>query len=529
MRCFKRKLVKVLIFICLFFAVDEFCGFLLEPASYFGHYATIDLKEAKGTVDTVFLGSSWTYMGYDCALYDEKMGTTSFNAGTIGQSTIDSYYYLKEILKNNPVKTVYYNIHHIKLQTLKGVDNAMVVSDRLSGINKWEHIISSIDITGLPNLLKSYRYRGLIEDNNILNTVRLKMSDNYKMGKWYNETDMQRHSSMGFIISEYKIIPGNNENFTVTETDWSIEGILDYNIDYLNKIVELCKKNQIELILVTPPFTLGFLQTADYYDDFSLFMESYARENNLQYWDFNKLKNSPFVNELLFTDTSHLNYEGAQIYTNLLCEYLSNPNDIEFYDRLSDRPDIYKYCGGVKLKVEQTGSTYELKAEAANDKDMNLLYRFLYYNVDSGEWITLQEYSENDNCIVTDSDWKSNTGFRVECKGTGSEKVYDAYSEKFFGDIGYSQGMALYGRFIKEEMVLHLVGSKKENAEYQFLQWQPDGSYKIIKDYSDENIFDVPIPAEGMYRYKIIARDAESQIVLGEAQFFIDTNTTATN
>ena len=72
-------------------------------------------------------------------------------------------------------------------------------------------------------------------------------------------------------------------------------------------------------------------------------------------------------------------------------------------------------------------------------------------------------------------------------------------------------------------------GILKENAEYQFLQWQPDGSYKIIKDYSDENIFDVPIPAEGMYRYKIIARDAESQIVLGEAQFFIDTNTTATN
>ena len=504
-------------------AIDDICGFFLEPASYFGHYASIDLETAKGTVDTVFMGSSWTYMGYDCSLYDERTGAVSFNAGTIGQSTIDSYYYLKEIKKNNPIKTVYYNIHQLKLQTPKSTIHTMVVNDRLSGINRWKHLINAVNPKDLGNISKAYRYREQLWKTSIINNVKSKMTSKYREGEWINDSDMQKHVKMGFIESHNKIQNSNNENFVLTDKDWEIGSILAYNMTYLNKIVELCAEEDIQLILVTPPFTLGFLQATGHYEDFSRFISSYASEKGLEYLDFNKLVDSPFVDEELFTDTSHLNYMGAELFTTLLCDYRNQSENVKFYNDFLDREDVYKYCGGVNLNVDIENDTALLSATAANDTDIELLYRFSRYNAQTGGWEVITDYS-SDNQYRTRR-ISTNIGYKVECRGKASEKDYDAFSEKYFGDIQTSDGLVLCGELSRDRKVLSLVGGKvRDTAEYQFSKWKVDGSYEIIQDYSKSNRCDIKLLKDGMYRYRMTVRDATSHEKIGIIDYFIDTN-----
>lgn len=523
MQFFKREFSKCILFLSLILILDAIVGFLLQPVAYYGYYANKDMKNAAGTIDTVFLGSSWTYLDYNCKQYDEVMGTVSFNAGSSGQTIIDSYFYLNEILKENPVKTVYFNIHHLKLQNPKSRYSSPVVNDRLTGLNRIKHIMASSDINIVQYFMKSYRYRDNLSIANISNNVQKKLSQEYKNGVWFERVDGQSYDSMGYIFSDLQLKQGNNEKFTAVDSTWKIFDIKEDNVKYFSKIISLCKKENINLILITPPFTRGFLQSTLGYNEFANYMDGVAKENNLEYIDFNRLKNTPFWKDNLFTDTTHLNTEGAKVLTSLLCQFRNQSRKLDFWERYNERLDLYDICGGVKLKAEKYNDNILLQAKAANETDMKVLYRYKKLNKDTNEWEILDDYSSK-NTIVIDNVDEKNEEYRVECKNLNSLQDFDAYSEAIVESGAEDEIWFTCDYILENKTIVLRAGMNSDTLEYQFSKWLPDGTFEILQKYSNINRCDVPIPVDGMYLYKVQVRDSLSKENVGEKQYFIDTN-----
>lgn len=448
MLCFKKRIGKIIFFLFGFLIIDSLCGFLWEPVNYYGHFTQIDLKEMENNIDTVFLGSSWTYLGYNCEEFDEYLDTVSFNAGSVGQTTIDSYFYLKEILKKNPVKTVFYNISHLKLQSLKNRYSSTVVNDRLSGANRLKHLLASSDSSTILYFLKSFRYRENISSTNLFANVEEKLSPEYQKGIWIDDSSGLHYKDRGYIESSVEIPAENNSAYTLVDSTWRLLDIKEYNLEYLNKIVDLCQQENTRLIFITPPFSLGFLQATTGYQDYVEYMRLYTKEKNLEFIDFNRLKDNPFVEEYLFTDTTHLNTKGASILTEMLASYMLDGESLEFYDSIEERPELYSTCGGVSLQVYRYNDDIFMEAKAANTTQMEVEYSFEKFDASENSWISLSDYSKN-NTLVLEHYPKLEEGdyYYVECRVIGSQKNREAYATTFTENSSLNNNILVFANY----------------------------------------------------------------------------------
>lgn len=423
MQFFKKVSLKLVLFFLLVIGIDSFMGFLLEPNSYYGYYANYDYKQQKGNFDTIFLGSSWTFFDYNTEVYDALTGSHSFNAGTAVQHYTDSYYYLKQLTAENPIKKVYLNVSHNKLQYPTSGISSAIVWDRLHWNNRLIAALSTGDLNDLKYLLYSYRYPDNLRLSYLSENLSKKLTKEY-LSHEADRTAGQYHQSNGYVSGNLKIVSGNNRDFTLTDTHWDEEQIDASALRYLNKIVQLCKEQDITLTLVSVPFSTGYLQATDTnYEDFNAYMNSFAEDNALPYYDFNLLKNSPFGSDMLFQDCSHLNKDGAQIFTNYIANLHSQDTQDMFYSEYP-REQIHSYCGGVSLKETGDDSKFVLSASVP-EQTSSLLYQFKYKNSGENSYQILQDWSSSNTCILEEKE--EDTLYRVEVKHKDSPYIYEAY------------------------------------------------------------------------------------------------------
>jgi len=88
-------------------------------------------------------------------------------------------------------------------------------------------------------------------------------------------------------------------------------------LKYLDKIVKLCEKENIELVLVTAPLAPTYLEEYNAhwydYDEIHEAANEIAENYGLKYFDYNVInKAENIVTDTDFADTNHLNYDGAQ-------------------------------------------------------------------------------------------------------------------------------------------------------------------------------------------------------------------------
>jgi hypothetical protein len=110
----------------------------------------------------------------------------------------------------------------------------------------------------------------------------------------------------------------------------SIElAVFDENIEHLEELIELCKANGIDLVLVTSPVYSEALAKMDNYDMVTSQIRQTAEANGVYYVDYSE--DSVSGNKNLFYDNNHLNVRGATLFSDLLARDLSR------YLRLDDR------------------------------------------------------------------------------------------------------------------------------------------------------------------------------------------------
>lgn len=277
------------------------------------HYFNVDWPETstcqnfykmeRDSIDVLFLGSSHCVSAFSPQEIYDNYGLRSFNLGGGQQSVLVSYFWLKEALRHQHPKAVILDTYMCFPFNMAEPLNSSEAAVRLAvDPMKW----SSIKVEAVSAICKHDESQEASSYYNPLIRFHNRWSD-------LGETDFT-FSEMGahLEMKGYSLLANRcgNEAYQPFEAGNAGEAadMVPLMKEYLDKIVELCKKKGIALILVKTPSTSA---NVDRYNCVS----AYAQAHQIEYYDFNEVS---LYNEMGYQfsvdnhDRGHINYWGAQ-------------------------------------------------------------------------------------------------------------------------------------------------------------------------------------------------------------------------
>jgi len=269
----------------------------------------------KNTVDVLFLGSSQTASGFNPQDLYNEFGIRSYNLGSNHQSLWASYYWLKEALKYQSPQAVVLDCYELFLDQKENEAHARLAFDDMRwGAVKKEAVDT---VCGFDESQKKTSY---LFTNIRFHTRWTGLGEND-----FTWADLAVPPQMkGFWL--YRDICNDEEYRPFEEEDGGKEEFVPEAEEYLNKITELCRDYEMELILVKTPTWAGTQERHNAVQD-------YARARGLEFYDFNEkglYEASGFEYALDMNDSStsgnrnaHANPCGARKLTHYLGQLLT--------------------------------------------------------------------------------------------------------------------------------------------------------------------------------------------------------------
>lgn len=347
--------IKIGILIFSLFLINKTFEFILIDYSDDNFKSAMERFYSHDDIDTLFLGSSHLFCGVNPDILEEKCDGNIYLEGTPVQKPDTSYYLLKEACKKNDIKKVYLEMYYWVFReeniNSRGDDYlpyAYAVSDYMKpSIDKYRFIFHSTPRERLITaLLPATRY-----SDQLFNLEHIEKTLKSKDHSSHEDSKTPEPNENGFIGLEVTQAPEENtetlscskmengkwiEEVTPSESV-NVCHIGKYAQKYLQKIIDYCTSNDIELVLFCTPMTDYQLAILNDYDNYHQEIARIAEQNNIVFWDFNLLKPEyhPFF-ETRFGDIHHLSSEGADEFTSLLGEFINNDissNDTRYFSQ----------------------------------------------------------------------------------------------------------------------------------------------------------------------------------------------------
>ena len=284
-------------------------------------------EQKTNTIDTVFIGSSHSYCTFDPEIIDSILGTSSWQLGTPLQHYDTSYYVLKEVLNYQKPKKVILELYWDILKDDFEMKQANTFFEVLKNDELKKEYIK--EVFPLNEKIKfnlfPIRYQQdyfAYEANKIQENIEKKFNINEK-STFYSEGN-EYYKSRGYVFADiimpkdeydktnqFKNFDGKNWNFNKNQKK------------YIKKIIELCKKNNIDLYFVTAPVANVSMDFIKNYDIINNTISEFAKENNIPYIDYNVINNKfNILNNENFRDDAHLNHSGVEIISTHFANWL---------------------------------------------------------------------------------------------------------------------------------------------------------------------------------------------------------------
>ena len=282
----KSFVLKFLAVIGLFFAIDivvaSICSSMLKNWPDDGSPLSIDNNcFNKVEPELLLLGASQVQHGYNSDVFARIIGLDTYNAGQNGIDVIQNYMYFKAICNRKIPKNVVFDIYPAYL------DGSMKY--RLRNINMWYRLAPSVseyfdNQSNWKEQLK--RKSGMYVYNGFLAHIARAF--------FRKEINIKGYVP---LYGEYKGGFSCEETFKIDEEE----------LNYLNKIVSLCKENEIHLYFTQAP---NFILNKQYMD----WLKEYCKDNNIVL--LSHVNDTLYLNRpSLFRDNSHLNGDGADLFS----------------------------------------------------------------------------------------------------------------------------------------------------------------------------------------------------------------------
>jgi hypothetical protein len=299
-------IVFVLLFAVLFLRVNNIIRYKAnENDTIYSFY-----KQPKDSLDVLFVGSSRMFCAVSPMTIWQEEGIASYNMGTYSQSIACSYYLVKEGIRTQHPKVIILDTYGVKY-------------DKGHGSVARVHMVTD----AMPlNSTKIEMYRDFIQplfSKNEAMEIYLPILRYHERWKSLKEEDFHpiRAYMRGF---RFAYESESVEEPALTEDTAEVPEIY---VEYLNKIIQLCKENQVQLVLCQMPM-----------GDYELYKEIRGRSNTLmkqaeeagvEVLDFEQLREELNLNyEEDFHNAIHLNTRGAEKISAYFAGYLKENWDL---------------------------------------------------------------------------------------------------------------------------------------------------------------------------------------------------------
>jgi len=333
MHNFRKIIIHSLLI--LIFVVILLVGYM-APYFYGEVYYYQDYKVRKslsGEIDTLFVGSSHALRSIKPTVLNEKLDIKSYNLSSPLMSMFGRYTLLKKEVERNPIKTVYIELSY----------NALTLDREKLGFEGDLYVLGRLDNT-IERLNFSKKAFSKDEYSKVFSDT-IRRSAN-AISKFSNDK-VEQYETFGYLP-----VPTRDQSLSIEEKkDLFNTGHLDTiikteNLNYFNKFIELCKKNNIRIVLVVTPVSESMILKYDNIEHvFSQYIDL-AQKHNCEYYDFNlDIKRAELYSEKKsFYDTLHMSDDGAEIFSHRLSEIIKKVDkgiDVsnefyESYDKLKE-------------------------------------------------------------------------------------------------------------------------------------------------------------------------------------------------
>ncbi len=265
--------------------------------------------------DVIFIGDCEVYENFSPKVLWEDYGINSYIRGSAQQLIWQSYYLLEDTLRYEKPKVVIFNVLSLKYDEPQSeAYNRMSLEGMKWSMSKVRAIQASMtdEENFLDYVFPVLRYHSRWSELGQEDLEYLLSTKPVSHNGYYMRVDVKAAEDVpeGRILSDYQF--GENA------------------CQYLDKITQLCRRNDIQLVLVKAPSLYPY-----WYEEWEEQVEDYAEENDLLYINFLELIEETGLDfsQDTYDGGLHLNLSGAEKIT----EYLGGVLQEEFL--LPDRRD----------------------------------------------------------------------------------------------------------------------------------------------------------------------------------------------
>ncbi len=330
-----KYILKTVVFLIIFKLIDISVGGFLYYNTYFNKPNMHELmwndfySHEKNSIDVIFLGSSHARFAFDSSLLDKELNIKTFNLSSSGQTPVVGYFALKEALKYQKPKLLVYETYSRLFGTSDNVTPAFFVFDYIKGYDiKTEMLVNlfrenTFSSFLFESLIKTYKYREGVEpafanilSGNVLNSAVQANNVQYDDFTYYKDGYFGSEK----VASQNKLFITNPFKKAGKNFSWN-----DKQLEYFKKTINLCRENNIQVLMVTAPMpkpTMDFIKDYDYTYKY---LKAAADNMSVEYIDYNLLnrKTEMFTNDM-FYDSNHLNRKGTEMLDKNLAPVIKN-------------------------------------------------------------------------------------------------------------------------------------------------------------------------------------------------------------
>ena len=298
-----KTILKVIIFLIIGILLFGILNMIFVP-KWIGEIdpATPRVKgfyeEPRDTIDVLFMGNSDVGRGISPITLWQEYGITSYNYGTSNQTMSLSYYCLKEVLQYQNIKTLVLDMDGAFVEKNAPEGEYRKLFDNMKWGKVKAEAIQDKNLKIKNKKKLSYLFP-ILRFHSRWNELK---KEDFRITKKYYHSTSYKGMAMSNKVDPY------NEGYSYMQDNGKIAKISEENRMYLQKIVELCKQENVQLLLISLP------SASSWSSDKSKATTDFAKENQLQFIDMNYTIEGLDFNWK--TDTAdggnHLNISGAE-------------------------------------------------------------------------------------------------------------------------------------------------------------------------------------------------------------------------
>ena len=336
--------VKLIIFFFLFYILCLFFAFFLKNDTVcYSRTIGRDFWKQK-SIDVLVCGASHVSHGINATVADKKFNQSIFNSGTSSQSINSTYYIIKQAIKQYDIKTIFletdYQISCMPVSDdLKMTRKDFLVMDFLRDMQIRNEYIFKSSPPPIKNILNAYLPIGAYKEMTLEPKKIAKKIIYVCNGKYFRidyRTKNTYYAGKGCLLDKETVPDGG---FYTTSLRERINPVSQYWKDYVIKIINLCKENNIELFFYTTPVSDFLLYQLGNYEDYHNEMKTFLGNLGYDFYDFNLCKPEYSMQDSDFYDDNHLNEYGVGKFTDYFCNVFAKNMDLEdiFYKSYSEK------------------------------------------------------------------------------------------------------------------------------------------------------------------------------------------------